>query len=85
MKQEVYRPIREKGVRMAFLINHQARVVTGQGRAQYQYRLAGKMISMAPSIGTAPIHSRKVGRALVGLECWAEAVMSSECVLEEVH
>jgi len=56
-------------------------VVTKREVAQ----LAGKMISMAPAIGTAPIHSRQVARALVGLQSWDEAVESPERVKEEAR
>ena len=38
-------------------------MVTGREAAQ----LAGKIISMAPVIGMAPIHSQIVARALVGI------------------
>lgn len=155
MKQEVYRPLREQGVKMAFLIDDQAGVAAGKGRAQYQCRtvsmvlaalgftlslskcqltpkptvrflgfivdaaaqafrvpedkvtkfirrveelskketitkreaaqIAGKIISMAPAIGTAPIHSRQVGRAMVGVENWDDVITSPERVLEEAR
>lgn len=39
MKQEVNWPLREKGVRTAFLIDDQAGVATGKEQAQFQCRL----------------------------------------------
>lgn len=36
LKQEMYRPLREKGVRMTFVIDGQVGVTTGNERARFQ-------------------------------------------------